>query len=151
MKKEKFNENVVSIFEKSGAETLLITSDGHVFVKKYSAFCKQHCQTFNLTFVEQTKAEFISSTEKSKKADATIGFDWSALETLAQPELKSLAASLGVKAASNKGVDLLAALVEYKASTAVDTTAAPTPTEEEEGYIPAGAAPEGDETNTEVN
>lgn len=138
MNTEKFNNEVIEIFEKKKAKSLLITSDGHVFEKKDIGFCKSHCNTFSLKYEEFTKEEFISKVAKAQKAKVNDGFDWSTLETLSQPELKILASSLGVKSPTSKKEDLLEALTAYKDSLVEETETEEVPAEGEEGYVPTG-------------
>lgn len=140
MNKEQFKAEVTEIFTNSKAETLLITSDGHVFKTTDKGFCKQHCDTFNLTFEEQTLEEFLKNTDKELVADVTATVDFSKLDELTQPELSKLATSLGVVSDSKKKVDLIEALVAYN-----DSLSSAPAEETADDYKPAGA-PEGDDS-----
>ena len=150
MNTEEFKVEVLKIFKTE--KTLLITADGHVFKTTNKAFCKSHCERNELKFEELTQDEFLKKFDSDKASKTTSEVDFLALDKLSNPELKKLAASLGVKSASQKSADLIEALQAYK-DALDDSKQEPKKElqEGEEGYVPVASSEESAEGKANQN
>lgn len=152
MNTEEFKNEVLKIFKTQKAKTLFITEDGHVFRLENKVFCKSHCDRNELKFEELTQDEFLKKFDSNKASQTTSEVDFSALDKLSNPELKKLAASLDVKSASQKSVDLIEALQAYK--DALDDSkkdASKELQEGDEGYVPVASGEESAEGKANQN
>lgn len=150
MSKFIFNkEQVASVFEAHPEEnTLIIASDGNIFLPRNASFARNHCLTFKLDLAELTREEFAT-----KKADKVVDTtDWKAGKFM---EIVAFAESKGLKAKTktNKGTPALIHEVEaYLNTLEVPTDETPeveasevTEGNESDDYTPVG---EGDESKT---